>query len=217
MGVSARGSDGGQPGNLGGYEAVVPLREPLTSLTVVTHIRSTLLVSSLATVREAGLLDRYNDRLAPAARTEMGALLAGAWVRVELAEAHYLACEALGIPPAQQFELGRAVGLKIDKTIAATVLSAAKQMGATPWIFLSQVGRLYPRLVMGGAIACYRLAEKEAVLEHHKTPLFQIAYLRNAYRGAIQAICERFCTKAYVKPRDASADGMRISFRVSWA
>jgi hypothetical protein len=217
MAASARGAANPDAGNLGVHEAVVPLREPLTSLTVVTHIRSTLLVSSLSTIKEAGLLDRYNNHLAPAQRAEMAGLLAGAWVRAELAEAHYLACEGLGISPAQQFELGRAVGLKIDKTIASTVLSAAKQMGATPWVFLSQVGRLYPRLVMGGAIACYRLADKEAVLEHHKSPLFRIAYLRNAYRGAIQAICERFCTKAYVKPRDASEDGMRITFRVSWA
>jgi hypothetical protein len=199
------------------YETVVPLREPLTSLTVVTHVRSTLLVSSLGTIKEAGFFDRYSDRLAPEARKEMGGLLAGAWVRVDLAEAHYLACEALKIAPAQQFELGRSVGLKIDKTIAGSVLTAAKQMGATPWLFLSQVGRLYPRLVMGGGIACYRIADKEAVLEHHKTPLFKIAYLRNAYRGAIQGICERFCSKAYVKPRDASEDGMRISFKVSWA
>jgi hypothetical protein len=188
-----------------------------TSLTVITHVRTTLLVSSLGTLREAGMLERYNERLAPNARPEMRSLLAGAWAPTYLAEAHYLACEALGIPAVQQFELGRSVGLKIDKTIAGTALAAAKTVGATPWLFLTQIGRLYPRLVMGGGIACYRVADKEAILEHHKATLFHIPYFRNAYRGAITGICERFCTKAYVKPRDASEDGMRISFRVSWA
>jgi hypothetical protein len=213
MPVSARGSDRAEPGDLRGHEVVVPLPE---SFTLITHVRSTLLVSSLGTLKEAGLLDRYNDRLKPAVRAQMGDLLAGAWVGVDLADAHYQACDALGVAPAQQFELGRAVGLKIDKTIAATVLAAAKQMGATPWLFLSQLGRLYPRLVMGGAVACFRVADKEAIIEHHKAALFRVAYLRNAYRGAIQGICERFCTKAYVKPREVSEDGLKVSFRVSW-
>jgi hypothetical protein len=217
MGDSARAAHVRAPGDIREYEAVVPLTEPLTSLTVVTHVRSTLLVSSIGTIKEAGFLERYNERLLPEIRKEMSALLAGAWARVELAEAHYAACDALKIAPGQQLELGRSVGLKIDKTIAGSVLAAAKQMGATPWLFLSQVGRLYPRLVRGGAIACYRIADKEAILEHHKTPLFKNAYLRNAYRGAIQGICERFCAKAYVKPRDFSDDGMKISFKVSWA
>jgi hypothetical protein len=91
------------------------------------------------------------------------------------------------------------------------------EVGATPWTYLVQIGRLYERLATGGGIAVYRIAPKEALVEVHGMPIFEVPYFCNAWRGVNQSICELFCSKAYVKLGSEERRATRMTFTLAWA
>jgi hypothetical protein len=197
-------------------EAVIPLPRAREALAPVTHIRSTLITSSLKTLGERNLLATYYERLGAQHRDTVRTAVAGAWLPVEVTMAHYRACDALGLASAEQLEIGRQVGAKIQSTLLGTLVSLTKEAGATPWVFLSKLDRLYDRLVLGGGIAVEKVAMKEAIVLVYNVPLFEVPYFATAWRGVIQGFCELFSTKTYVKRGQLSAD-MRMTYTISWA
>jgi hypothetical protein len=198
-------------------EPLVALPTDPEALAPVTRIRSTLLTSSLKTLDERGLRDRYFQRLAQEHHGSIRDLIAGVWVPTETAVAHYRACDALGLSPVEQLEIGLLVGQKIQGTLLGTLVTLTKQAGATPWTFLGRLNRLYDRLVIGGGLAVYRVAAKEAVVSAYNVPLFAIPYFATAWRGVIQGLCELFCSKAYVKSGTLATGGKKMTYVVSWA
>jgi hypothetical protein len=198
------------------HEAVIPLARAPEALAPVTHVRSTLITSSLKTLSERDLLPTYYERLPGQHREAIRNAVAGAWLPVEVTLAHYRACDALGLASTEQLEIGRQVGAKIQGTLLGTMASLTKQAGVTPWVFLSRLDRLYDRLVVGGGLAVEKVAMKEAVVYVYKVPLFEVPYFATAWRGVIQGFCELFCTKAYVKRGQLSAE-MRMTYTISWA
>jgi hypothetical protein len=203
-------------------ERAVPIVRLPTSpaaLPRVTHVRSTLITSSLRALGERDLLGRYFGVLAAEHSDEIREAIPGVWLRVELAMAHYRACEALEMSPAQQFEMGRLVGAKIQGTLVGTLVVVAKQAGMTPWIFLERLDRLYERLAVGGGVAVSRLAEKDARVEIHKAPVFETAYFLNAWSGVIEGLCDLFCTRAFVKAnvRPGRLAAEKMTYTISWA
>ncbi len=183
----------------------------------VTHVRSTLVTSSLQMLKERGMLEAYFTRLPAVHRETVRSTLAGTWLSLELAMAHYRACDALGYSPLEQVEIGRQVGAKIQGTMLGTLASLARQAGVTPWTFLGQWNRLNDRVVTGGGVAVSRLAPKEALVETYRVPLYQVPYFATAWRGVIQGLCELFCAKAYVKAGRLEELNGRMTYVVSWA
>jgi hypothetical protein len=196
-------------------EIVVPLTAPPERLGPVTKVRSTLVTSSLKTMQERGTIDRYFHLLPPAHHGPIRDLIAGVWIDADLALAHYRACDALGLTPGEQLEIGRLVGQKIQGTLLGTLVLVAKQAGATPWAYLTQLGRLYERLAMGGGIRVQKVAPKEAVIDVFNVAVFEIPYFRTAWRGVNHGLCELFCAKAYVKTGVVSP--LRTQYVISWA
>ena len=111
--------------------------------------------------------------------------------------------------------MGRRVGDKIQGTLMGTLVAVAKQAGVTPWTFLERFDRFYERLTLGGGIAVTRLADKDALIEIYKVPLFETPYFSHAWRGVIQGICDLFCTKAYVKA--GRFVGEKMTYVIAWA
>jgi hypothetical protein len=181
----------------------------------VSRVRSTLITSSLRSLEEQRLLERYFSLLAKEHAGEIREAIAGVWLPIGVATAHYNACEALGMTTSEQLEMGRRVGEKIQGTLLGTLVTVAKQAGVNPWTFLERLDRLYERLVVGGGIAVSRLADKDAIVEIYKVPLFETAYFATAWRGVIQGICDLFCAKAYVKPGRLVSE--RMTYTISWA
>jgi hypothetical protein len=195
----------------------VLIAPPPSDSGLVTHVRSTLLLSSVQSLRAHALFEHYVGLLDPAMRDTVESLIAGAWLPVETALTHYRACDALGLSLANEIALGHEVGKRIQGSILGLLLRGAKGAGATPWTGLGIMNRLWERVFSGGGgVGLVKLGPKEARAQLVGLPLLAVPYFRHAFRGTMLAGLELFCQRAYVHEhgRDRSED--TFTFHVSW-
>lgn len=197
-------------------EVLVPLSAPRGTIAPVTLVRSTLLVSSLRSIRSRGHFDRYLALLPSAHHETIRSAIAGVWLSMDLAVAHYHACDGLGFTPEEQVEIGREVGMAIQGTFLGTIVKMAKGAGVTPWALFSQYQKLWDRLLTGGAIEVTKLGPKEIVVECVNLPLVTIPYFRTAFRGVNVGGCELFSSKVYASEVPALTSGTSLGIRVAW-
>jgi hypothetical protein len=197
-------------------EELVALKVARDQVPPVSHVRSTLLISSVNAVRERNLFDVYVARLDPRFRDEILSSLAGTWHDIEVALAHYEACEGLGLSDAQQFDIGLEVGKRVQTTLMGTLVKMATGAGVTPWLPLGQCDAFFERLYRGGGVRLAQLGPKEALLELVGMPQARFSYFRTAQRGLIQGGLGLFCTKVYVAEQPAFQPARRHSYRISW-
>jgi hypothetical protein len=172
-------------------------------------------VSSLQALRERGHFERYSENLTRH-REEILTCVAGTWIPMHIARAHYQACEALGLTLAEQLEMGKSVGDRAQGSLLATAVKAARGAGATPFTIFPQFHRLWLRCADGGAAAVFRLGPKEARAEFVGCELFDIDYFRSAFRGVLLGMGQLFSRTPYVHDlsRRARAQGI---FQLQWS
>jgi hypothetical protein len=195
-------------------EIVLPLPNPIVP---ARHARSTILLGSQAAVRDAGRFDEYAAHLRPTDRDALLNMVAGAWVPIEIAAAHYNACDALGFPTDQQVLNGRATFDKTNVTLMGTIIRMAKEAGVTPWSVMPHFQRFWERGYDGGGIGVWKLGPKEARLDVVRVPLNDCRYYRNALRGLSIGVVGLFCAKAYSVERPGQRAPGAISLRIQWA
>jgi hypothetical protein len=179
------------------------------------NIRSTLVASSLRSLRDRGRYEDYLGVLEASWRELPGLATPGAWLPIEAGLAHYHACDRLGFTVGEQHDIGCEVGKRIHGTFLGTMIRGAKGAGVTPWTALGQARRLYDRLFDGGACAVTKHGPKDARMELVANPLVTIPYFRNAIRGLWQVALEFFCSKAYIT--ETGRDDTSYRVRISWA
>lgn len=197
-------------------EAIVDFDVPREQLRPIREVRSTLVISSLQALRDHELTDAYFERLDRAHHATIRAIAAGVWVPIELAVAHYRACDALDLPQSTLFEIGTNVSRRVQGSTLATVLRLASSTGVTLWTGLRQFDRLYARIFVGGGVAVFKLGPKEARIEMLAAPLTPIAYFRRGLRGTITAGCEQFSRKVYVREIEERRTDAWMAYRISW-
>ncbi len=195
-------------------ETILPMPSPIVT---ARHARSTVLLGSLAGVRAGGRIDEYSNRLTPTQREVLLNMVAGAWVPMEIAYAHYEACEALGYSPDQQVANGRATFDRTSGTLLGTVIRMAKEAGVSPWNVLPHFQRFWERGYDGGGIQVVKVGPKEARVDVVQVRLCDLRYYRNALRGLVTGVVELFCQKAYVHERQGPRPPSSSSMRVQWA
>ena len=195
-------------------EVVLALPTPVVP---VRHARSTIILGSLATVRESGRFSEYEARLSASHRDVLLNLVAGAWVPLDLAFAHYQACDELGFTRDQAVANGRATFDKTSGTLLGTVIRMAKEAGVSPWTIFPQYQRFWSRAYDGNGVAVYNLGPKEVRVDIVQSRLVESRYYRDALRGLLIGVTELFCTKAYVTERPGRLAPMSASFRMQWA
>jgi hypothetical protein len=204
-------------------DLVLPSSEPETILAFpnpivpVRHARSTVVLGSIASIRESGRFERYAASLAPEHRDELLQAVAGTWIRVEVARSHYRACDSLGLSPEQEVDLGRAIFKRTSDTIFGTVVRLAKGAGATPWTFLPQMQRFWERGYDGGGLCVRKLGPKEARVELVQCSIVESRYFRNAVRGLVGCILQLFCTRVYMQELPAGRSPGSLVVRAQWA
>jgi hypothetical protein len=194
-------------------ELLTPLPEPVLPL---SRVRSTLVVASVSTIRRLGHFDLYSRALPDAHRAVLSEAVAGTWLTVESALAHYEACDALGLSEQQQVTIGRSVGEQIRGTLTGAMVSVSKHGGVTPWSLVAVMPRVWGRVFEGSALGIWKLGPKEIRLDALEMPLFGSRYFRNAFRGQAMVALDLFCTKSYVVDLHAAKSGA-YSFRGQWA
>jgi hypothetical protein len=198
-------------------EIIVPFSQPRDKLPLASRVRSTLIASSVRSVREHGFYDAYLDKLDPAWRATILDAVAGVWLPIDAGIAHYRACDALGLSAGEQMEIGREVGDRIQKTFLASMVRAARGIGVTPWNAFQFGTRLYERQFEGGGVCVVKLGPKEARCEVVCNPAAVTGHFRNGFRGLTQAGVELFSTKAYVVELSKLGTDTSFVLRGSWA
>ncbi len=197
-------------------EVFLPLPAPRDQLEPTTQFRTTWLVSSQNTLRERGAYERYFAHLPDEHRDALASMLVGAWAPIEVAIAHYQACDALGFTAAEQLEIGRAVTERLKGTLLTTTVRLATHAGADLWTILGAFHRLWDRMFVGGGAAVYKLGPKETRVEILGCSLASIPYFRNGLQGVLHGIGELFCQKLYVSEVTRASSESTIVYRGSW-
>jgi hypothetical protein len=183
----------------------------------VTDVRSTLLQSSIGTLRNRGYYERYLTLLSPTYRDSILGTIAPEWMPLEAAIAHYDACQRLELSSAELVHLGEDVGSRIQGTFIGTIVRKARTIGLTPWVPLAQFQRLWERLMQGGGIALYRTGPKDARIEVYQLPLARFPYFRSAFCGVIASGIKIGSGRAVtVRTGDDRNAEAKLVFRASW-
>jgi hypothetical protein len=187
------------------------------ALPVVSKVKSTLLVSSVRGLRDHGHFERYKDLLDPQFHEPVLSAIAGVWMPIEVAVAHYRTIDSMGLTAREQATLGAAASERLGSSVFATIATLAKGSGVTPWTGLRYFQRFFDRFFVGGGTQVLKLGPKDARIDIVRLPLLDIPYFVNAYRVLIEALgVPFFCQKLYVttvSSRDAQSS---VAYRASW-
>src|ERR1700712_3501036 len=83
-------------------------------IVLVSSVRSTLLQSSLATLKVHGHFERYLQLIDPSYRDIILDAIAPSWLPIEAGIAHYHACDELRLDPEQLIVIGESVGERMQ-------------------------------------------------------------------------------------------------------
>jgi hypothetical protein len=151
-----------------------------------THVRSTLLQSSINSLRDAGHFNRYIEILDPAYRETVLHTLAPTWLPIAVGVAHYGACDALKLDALQLRDIGERVGDRIQGTFLKTITRGVRAIGVTPWTLLNHFDRLWGRLFQGGSVELTRTGPKDVTIEIRNGIIPQFEYFRIGFSGVIR-------------------------------
>jgi hypothetical protein len=198
-------------------ETIVPFPETLGRSPIVTDCRSTLLVASLGSIERRGHRPAYERNIGRTELEAISTLVAGVWLPIDLAVAHYRACDALRLTVQEQLDLGGEVVNKMHGTLMGTVLIAAKSAGAvTVWSVMTKLGQVFGRNFRGGGASVTRTGPKDARVDIVGLPLAAVPYFRVAYLGSIRAAIEFFSVRSVVTEIRESCTATTLGFRASW-
>jgi hypothetical protein len=184
----------------------------------VTAVRSTLITSSLTSLRARGLFERYDALQTSPHRQKILNLVAGEWLPAEVAFAHYQACDAMGLGVDEQIAMGKDVSRRIHETFLGLVVKAARGVGMTPWLLLQQGSKVQGRLGIGGGIRITKLGPKSVRVEVARLPHLVIPYARHGLLGFYTAAVELLASNVKARiVKTESADPARLFvLRIEW-
>jgi hypothetical protein len=199
-------------------EIILPFPTPIERLGPVTDVRSTLLASSLQSLKTHGHYDRYIELLPKQFHESVVHCIAGQWFPISTGYAHYEACDKLGLSMEQQREIGADVSRRLHETFLSVVVQMAKGVGVTPWTVLHRGNLLWTRVWRGGGMQATKLGPKDALIEVGGLTLLQIPYVRTAAQGLYQMALGMFAKRAHVRyiPEQSRAPTKLATLHASW-
>ena len=199
-------------GRFGAMSDVVSAREP----TALKGLRSTVVVSGIAVFRARGIFDSYSANLEPKTREALLTTVAGTWLPVHLALAHFAAVDAIGLTSEQSFDIGATSARRFGETLWGTAVRMTRAAGVDPWNIFAAYDRLWRRSFDGGGFMVARGGPKEAFVEIRSVPFARHAYFRDALRGTHQAVLALFARTLYVREVRGRTHPEGFSMRISW-
>jgi hypothetical protein len=199
-------------------EIVCPFPALPETIGQLSHVRGTLLASSMQSLRSRGLFERYSALLADSHRDRVLNSVAGEWLTTEIALAHYTACDALRLSVEDQIAMGRDVSRRTHETFLGLIVKMARGVGVTPWVVFPKINSLYMRIFRGGGIQISRLGPKDAKVQTVGLSPLGIGYFRNAYQGMYEAGVGMFASNVQVRALSlaASPPGKDFTLHVHW-
>ncbi len=180
-------------------------------------IRSTLLRSSLELLRARGYYDRYLEVLDRRHRDAIVGLVAPMWLPVDLALAHYAACDAMNLSVAERVALGEAVGDRVHGSFTKALIQGARAVGVTPFTLFTRFDSLWARLFQGGSAEVTKLGPKDLSVELLQARVPRFAYCRTAITGIFRlGLKLGGARSAYVSPGTYDERADRFVVRAAW-
>jgi hypothetical protein len=183
---------------------------------VATRFRSTWLSSSLKAMRTRGLLDQYLENLPRQHHAAVLDAVAGVWLPVEVAVAHYDAMDRLKLPESEIVKIGLEVTERFHSAFFSTVFRLAQGVGATPWSVFRHCQRMWDKTWVGGGIAIWKLGPREARCEIVGWPCARFDYCRIGMRGVTLGTVNLFCRSATVYEVTKSCTNNTLGYRMRW-
>jgi hypothetical protein len=168
-------------------EVVVPHEKDVQP---VTGVRNALLQSSLAEVREHGYFERYSRHIPPAALQELSSNLGPGWVSIDLAHAHYGACDAMELTADELDGIGQSVGQRVRDTSIVVAGTKNPDEAFDLWASVKQLHRVWRRIYQGGSVQITRLRTTEQLIHFRGFSLNKYHYFRHANLAAIKSVHE---------------------------
>lgn len=180
----------------------------------LTAIRGVMLMSYVERLKDRGHLERYSAALSETDRTRLTYITAMSWVPVDLAAAHFAACDALGLGELELIEQGGESARSMGPAMLGTLLRA---VGTSPLTALSALGRVWDRIHQGGVCVAIHTGPKDLYIEQQGNPLSGSRFYRLSGQGFYKSLAELFCARAYVKAtRPMQRDGRAFAVTISW-
>ena len=198
-------------------EPFLPLPGARGAIPMASEFRSTWLTTSVRALKERGHLDGYLAALPTEHHAPVLDSVAGIWLPVKVALAHYEALDSLALPVTEQIDMGLDVTRGVHGTVLGTLVRLATGAGVSPWTAFGNLQRLWERIWVGGAVGVWTLGPKEARLEIVAWPCARVPYCRVGLRGVILGLTELFCKKAYVHDLPRQWTGTSVAYRIQWA
>lgn len=184
---------------------------------VVTAVRGTMLVSSVSTIKELGLFDRYLACLPASLHDQILYTLAMSWSPIEVAYAHYEACDRMGLRDDEIAEIGARVSGRFANTFLGTLLGTARTAGIdAPWMGLRAQPRSWDRMFVGGGARIERVGPKDVIGTFTGLPLARIRYYRQSFCGYYRGLAKLFGHQAHVKVIGEAGQSDTLTVSGSW-
>ena len=178
----------------------------------VVQVRGSLIASSLETIRQLDLFDRYIGHLPPQHHDQIVYVIAASWVPIEDAMAHYAACDAMQLTEPELHEIGGYVSKRIMGTFLGTLMRTAGSVIA-PGSALKHYPRLWDRLLVGGGCSVSMMGKKDARIEWRGVPMFRFRYFRIAYTGLIRGAAQVFGEHVNTRIRNVTDNSLTIDLQ----
>ena len=178
----------------------------------VVQVRGSLIASSLETLRQLALFDRYIVHLPREHHDQILYLVAASWIPIDVAMAHYAACEEMQLSETELHEIGAYVSKRIMGTFLGTLMRTAGSVIA-PGSALKHYPRLWDRLLMGGSCSVSMMGKKDARIESRGVSMFRYRYFRIAYTGLIRGAATVFRSNVNTRIRNVTDNSLTIDMQ----
>ena len=195
-------------------EIIAPHVEPVQP---VSEVKNVLLQASLSQLHTKGLYPRYDNLVDPGIPEEISSTLAMSWVPVDLAVAHYRACENMTLGSAVLKDLGAGVGERMKGTSLVSTSKSMPTSSGDLWTSSGALLRMWARHYRGGSVQVAKLGACEMELDLRGFVLNQFRYFRHAQLEVIAAAFAAIgARETMVKIVQYSGSKDELTLRISW-
>jgi hypothetical protein len=184
----------------------------------VTAVRNVIIHSSLNQLRDQGHYERYSASIAANTLAQLNALsIAPGWIPIDLALAHYEACDNLMLARDEFATMGLAVGERVHETVLVSAAKKVRGADYDPWSAMGALQRMWPRLFQGGSVQTVRIGPTAKLLEERGFRLNKFHYYRQGHVAAVLAAHRSLGTSdVQTKVESYSPSRDELVIRVSW-
>ncbi|MEM9195881.1 MAG: hypothetical protein AAGF12_42335 [Myxococcota bacterium] len=189
---------------------------PREEIEPVNAVRGYVFVSGRPWLRQRGLLDRYMELLPQELHRRFDEITALEWVPIDEAMLSYAVCDRMELSSKEMRELGAFVSAANNGAFVETLARLAGGFGISPWVALKSLHKVWPRSNRGGAVAVYRVADREARIELWNVPMVRSRFFCVSFCGALEHGLALFRRNASVTEIESESAGDDIALRATW-